>query len=463
MRRDVSQINPKLYRQFKASQSRGSQLDEDNGSFVNEENSIFSFLDDSSKLELSRTLSPFPQNGAAYNDISGRYSLVSQKRDRVAKKLPLPYSSTESLPSFVTNTSHVAHFLAYFDEPATDVTETRSRKVEIKFYLEDNSMEILEPRVENSGGTAGKFLKRHQIFKPVERISSNTTKALYTIEDFYAGAQLNIYNRLYTVVDCDNATKAFMESKGFDFGYPMPLPKTIYDPKQRSSMSRPVTRTVTRSKRAGFFDYDRKVLRFYGVWDSRSMLFGDVIQVKLHYTLADDTIDIVAIPDRNSGRDPQTTLLRKSVIMKKNGFDAGSLSGRRTTSSTGSRPTTSDRSLSPNREPDRPYHWKDLSIGETVSVAALDVLLTDADEFTREFYNSHNMPLGPPITLPEPNYSKLSTSYSVNADDDSTSLLPTVQRKDGLKAQLFQGMVLRYKAKIHNPKVRKSSLINIQS
>jgi hypothetical protein len=483
VRRDVSLINPKLYRQFKASQSSrggtGAGFDEEgsiNGGVAErgqnglDGNSLFSYFDEASRFELSRTLSPFPHNGSSYNDISGRYSIVSQRKDRQLKKLGLPYSSVDSLPSFVTNSSHVAHFLAYFDESygtgvegegEEGITEQRSRRVEIKLYLEDNSIEIIEPRVENSGGVQGKFLKRHQIFKPVDRISSDSPKVLYQISDFYAGAELNIYNRIYTVVDCDNRTRAYMENMGLSFGNSVPLPKTVYDPKQRSTMSRAVTRTSTKSKRAGFFDYDRKVLRFFGVWDSRSMLFGDVIRVKLHYTLADDSIDIVAIPERNSGRDPQTTLLKKSIIMRKasNPFEStANGSSRRGGSRGGSKnhsrlSSPEPRSTTPlGKEKERPYHWKDLCIGEVVSVASLNVLLTDADEFTREFYNSHNMPLGPPITLPEPNYNQLSASFSA-ADDESSSLIPIAQPKDGLKAQMFQGMVLRYRAKIHSPKV----------
>jgi hypothetical protein len=30
-------------------------------------------------------------------------------------------------------------------------------------------------------------------------------------------------------------------------------------------------------KSTGFFEYDRKVLRFYGIWDSRARLFGDQV------------------------------------------------------------------------------------------------------------------------------------------------------------------------------------------
>jgi hypothetical protein len=32
-------------------------------------------------------------------------------------------------------------------------------------------------------------------------------------------------------------------------------------------------------KSTGFFEYDRKVLRFYGIWDSRARLFGDQVPI----------------------------------------------------------------------------------------------------------------------------------------------------------------------------------------
>ena len=34
-------------------------------------------------------------------------------------------------------------------------------------------------------------------------------------------------------------------------------------------------------KSTGFFEYDRKVLRFYGMWDSRDRLFGDELKVHI--------------------------------------------------------------------------------------------------------------------------------------------------------------------------------------
>eukprot|EP01031_Cornospumella_fuschlensis_P026714 gene26714-32282_t len=468
VRRDISLINPKLYSEFKASRSTENLRTPGSPGFgeegMPEEESLLSYFEEGSKFGGgahvgSRILSPFPSTANAYNDISGRYSLVSQKKDRVLKTRSLPYSSTGSLPPFVRQDTKLCRFLAYFTEPATELIEARSRKVEIKVYLEDNTMEIIEPRIENSGQIQGKFLKRHQIFKPMTRISCGG-KNVYSIEDMRAGAELDIYNRIYTVVDCDRSTKQYMEEMGMIFGDPLPLPADLYDPKSRPGMSRAATRGTTRSRRKnGFFEYDRKVLRFYGVWDSRNALFGDLIRVKLHYTLADDMMEIVAVSERNNGRDPMLTLLKKSYVMKK--IFPGSAPPHPEVERMSTPAIGAARNPPESSSTERPYHWTDLRIGETISVAALNVLLVDADEFTRDFFEGKGMSLGPPIELPEAVYPTVTNEIppynGFGSEEDSlqtckASLIPTAPMKDGMKAKLFQGMILRYKATMHNPK-----------
>jgi hypothetical protein len=510
VRRDVAAINPKLYKEFKASRSglMGSVLEEDRPYYDNaggDEHSMHSYMDDLSNFDFSRVSTAFPNQGHAFNDISGRYSLISQNRDRLNKSRSLPYTRLDTIPYFVKSAAgRVSTFIAYFMEPATETIEERCRKVGIKFYHEDNTIEIIEPKVENSGLLQGKFLKRHQIFKPVTRITPGSTVSknenarkslLYTLADMTAGAQLEIYNRVYTIVDCDLMTKQYMvETLQFPFGNPLPLPSNIYDPKSRAGMSRAVTRssrnvssgTSTASgissadgslytshggckKKSGFFEYDRKVLRFYGVWDSREALFGDVIRVKLHYTLADDKIEIVQIPDRNNGRDPLNTLLKKSVIMKKEsvlGDDFSTMFARSGTPTTNLNKSTSlngERIDSPSQvvEQQRPYHWSDLHIGDTIAVASMKIMLIDADAFTRQFYQEKSLPLGPPIELEQPVYPEVKSEIppynGFGSEEDSlqtckNSLIPTAPMKDGLKMNLFQGLILRFAATIHNPR-----------
>ncbi len=445
---------------------------------------------------MSKTLSPFPSQGGAYNDMTGRYSLVSQKQDRVNKSRSLPYSSMSSIPKFVQNNSQTCTFLACFYEDSHDpLTEARCRKVEIKVYTEDNSIEILEPRQENSGTWQGKFLKRHQILKPVSRIPDGTPptghRNVYTIADFRGGAKVEMYNRVYTILDCDGATKAYLEEAGTPFGISLPLPGSVFDPKSRAGTSMRSTKTTAKAK-LGFFEYDRKVLRFFGVWDSRAMLFGDELFVKLHYSLADNAIEIVPIHGRNTGRDRLPKFLKKSQINKPQ-TASSTLSQQVGFSSTGSSldgsledgeqlppmsPSAGSLAMSSLNQPaaanalapSQPYHWTDLRIGDHIPVASLNILLTDADEFTREFYRAKNIPLGEAIQLPQPVYPVMQTTIppynGFGSKEDSlqtckSTLIPGPPMKDGMKAKLFQGMILRYTAKLHNPKVHNAQFISL--
>jgi hypothetical protein len=51
---------------------------------------------------------------------------------------------------------------------------------------------------------------------------------------------------------------------------------------------------IDHSARAGFLKYKRQTLRFYAVWDDRESLYGDLLAFRIHYFLADDTIEVRA-------------------------------------------------------------------------------------------------------------------------------------------------------------------------
>jgi hypothetical protein len=219
----------------------------------------------------------------------------------------------------------VCRTIAYYSEstPENLKESIRTRRVEIVFYLEDSTLEIIEPRIPNSGLVQGKQLKRHQVFKPnsfrTRRIDGSWDgglREIYTVQDVRAGAQLNIYNRIYTIIDCDESCKRLLEENGTPFGEPLPFPATYKDINRlRASPSR--GRRTKSNKQLGFFEYDRKVLRFYGVWDSRANLFGDELRVRLHYYLADNTMEVLPVNTRNNGRDKLSRIVKKTQIMKK--------------------------------------------------------------------------------------------------------------------------------------------------
>lgn len=507
IRPNVGATNPKLYREFVASrqgsraaaaEGLGAAVGDDGFSryqsiatpAVEEENSLLSYFQNADKLrDYSKSISPFPANGAAYNDIHGRYSLRSQQADRISGSRALPYSSLASAPSFVKNDKQACSFSAYYleDAPENLLETVRARKVEITFHVEDSTMEISEPKVENSGLSQGKLLRRHQVPKPGPGRKTRVTPGplatgnleqipVFTVDDVYIGAELDIYGRIYTVTDADNSTRRYLESMGKPFSDPLPQSPSYWDPALRPGNLRSKKKHYKTVKNLGFYEYERKVLRFFGVWDGSEEMFGDEQYVRIHYSLADNKIEVLPIHQRNSGRDKLSKLLKKTTILKKGdeGLEYFPSSYSRVLTATGLRPETGPSTTTASSgmgsslmvyPVDRPYHWKDLQIGEMIAVASLFILITDADEYTREFYVSKGLPLAPKISMPAPVYPTLTNfipPYNplFGSEEDSLNTCKgslaggKVTQKDGAKAQLFQGMLLRFNATLFDPTVR---------
>lgn len=65
-----------------------------------------------------------------------------------------------------------------------------------------------------------------------------------------------------------------------------------------------------------FLGCNRKVLRFYCLWDDRENLYGDRRPYVLHYFLEDDTGELLDINEPNSGRDPFPVFLKRGPLLK---------------------------------------------------------------------------------------------------------------------------------------------------
>jgi len=439
IRRDLSASNPRLYKEFMAS-TRGSEELGDTGFDAGQDSLMSYFEDPENRAYLSQALSPYPSQGNAYNDVGGRYSMRSQQSDRLSKSRSLPYCSLDSAPAFVKSKKECCRFLAFFKEaPLPDeivkATTKLSRKVEITVHIDDNSIEINEPKVSNCGLMQGRVLRRHQIMKRVGNAKADPTM-IYTLSDFFSGAQLEIYNRVYTVIDCDNYTRRKMDTEGIPFGRRLPLPSDTYVPTQNRGASR---QSANKAKNAskkeanqGFYEHGKKVLRFYGLWDDTTALYGDKIRVRMHYFLADDAIEVLPIHDRNSGRDRLPKYLKKTKIPL--GADRDAIS-------------QASNTILQDGEPIPTYHWKDIFIGLTIQVATFSIEILDADEFTRAFYEMKNMPLGEPIVMEVSKY-EIKERPPMSTD----GLIGEIVEKDGIKFNLFQGVTLRFLAKICDPK-----------
>lgn len=78
----------------------------------------------------------------------------------------------------------VLRFLAYFQESVVETANEnyRIRKCVVYYYLEDGTIHVTEPRVENSGIVQGLFIKRQKI-----------PKILGKFEEYYNWEVMKIY------------------------------------------------------------------------------------------------------------------------------------------------------------------------------------------------------------------------------------------------------------------------------
>lgn len=465
VKKDLASINPKLYAQFKA--STVSLDDESIAASVeaklrNDETSasVEEFFTDPSKYELlNSSINPYPDEGVAYNDVyGGRYSVHSQKRDMLNKSRSLPYCSLETAPSFVRNNDTDLRFKAYFEENVIEkgVPTTKARAVEILFHVHDNTLEITEMKVENVGIVQGKILKRHQVPKPLED-GTMSPESIYTINDFHSGVVLSIYSRDYTVVDCDVFTRGYYEDLEMPFGDALPLPGHTYKTGSLRPEKVEGVRSITQKfeppsvKGAGFYAYGQKTLRFYGVYDDTYSLYGDKIFVKLHYFLANNTMEVVPENSRNSGRDNLgLPRLSKNGIPKSD--DKFAL-------------TNANNTILQDGDPVEMYHWKQLQIGMAIQTGSIKVRILDADPFTRQFYENNGLSLDTGIILPKIESSEYDMSMKMEKTYSDAAVVPedcvgmmaiglqSEVPRDGEKLVKYSGMILRYVAKLDNPKI----------
>jgi len=124
-----------------------------------------------------------------------------------------------------------------------------------------------------------------------------------------------------------------------------------------------------------FLVLDRKVLRFYCVWDDRHNMFGELRSFILHYYLVDDTIEIREVHINNDGRDPFPILLARQRVP-------------RNYRNTPYEFPTCVMELSEQEQTDL-LNPSDLSIGKVVHIYGRDFLLYNLDEFTKQFYRQN--------------------------------------------------------------------------
>ncbi|XP_022246896.1 EF-hand domain-containing family member C2-like [Limulus polyphemus] len=343
-------------------------------------------------------------------------------------------------------------FYAYFTEPICESQEEtyRVRKCKIYYYLEDDTMQVVEPPVSNSCMTQGTLIRRHYFAK-----SSPNGNQSYTLDDLNVGKEVNIYGKNFRIVDCDKFTRSFLTKIGHHVQDPEIIPEDPYTEHQKKLKAtmkphRPYKKVDTLKQ---FLNHNRHVLRFYCLWDDRNSTSENVRKMILHYYLEDDSIEILESISPNSGRDACSCFLRRSKLPKLHPrlitleihilkvfflvriMPKLYLTYLETQKKNGWYIYDNQRVGSSNMEY---YHDSDLRIGVTINVWGRNFLLYDCDEFTKQYYHVKYGLEMKPLDMPqEENISPLKNQFpsynGFGSEEDSLgnclSLLPKPPRK----------------------------------
>ncbi|CAI2722500.1 unnamed protein product [Schistosoma spindalis] len=281
-------------------------------------------------------------------------------------------------------------FDAYFQESVNERREEqyRIRKCKILFYPEDDTIQVVEPRIANTGMAQGTIIKRHRISKPVPN-----EHLYYTVYDFNVGTEFVAYGKTFRIVSCDQFTSNFLRKLGIKLGKPESIPDDPYSIHRKAftESMQPLRPYERMDKLRQFLDHDRHVLRFFCFWDDTESLYGDPREMILNYFLADDTIEIREIIPANSGRDAVPCFLRRQKLPRTiASIPLPGVITDRTLLNVFGHPQRGGHyildSLKLGAPKDDFYKDRDLTIGANINVYGRKFLICDCDEFTKEYY-----------------------------------------------------------------------------
>eukprot|EP00884_Botryococcus_braunii_P011056 jgi/Botrbrau1/19952/Bobra.0059s0068.1 len=222
------------------------------------------------------------------------------------------------LPKWVVHDRQTLRWFGYYTEdvPQSQIETFRVRRLTILFYPEDDTLQVTEPKQDNSGLPQGVHLRRHKALK--------SDGAPVNPRDILVGGCLTLYGQEIIVVDADAFTRSYMADK-YNIRLPdaKPYPQGHMELRAQAraaqaagpkppKLGHPETARTSRS----FAARSSGVLRFYCVWDDRKSLYGDRRPYRLHYFLEDDTVEILEVHENNSGRDPFPMLLKRGRLPK---------------------------------------------------------------------------------------------------------------------------------------------------
>ncbi len=338
-------------------------------------------------------------------------------------------------------------FKAFFKEAVTESpTENfRIRHVLIKFFLEDETVEMYEPEQRNSGMPAGKFLKRMQ-------------HPAVSMESLIVGETISIYGRTFKIYECDDFTREFYAQHGIEQGADFQAPDDPWgqasqlvqrggEGEHRKKMnalkryqeSRLGALVYKTDSKARFLEHDKQAVTFFVQWKDRRA-FGEIHQYKFSYYLATGEVQITESRNTNA----QVIF---PLFLKKQRLPRETLVHDDRLSSCEDGDGSSDY-----------YNEDDLRVGQTLRVHGRDFLFYDCDGVTQRWYMEHKgidqQANRIDVSIPEEKKPELvpPPPTGFGGDEDSLQswkyLIPKPKKTDLARLKAATGKTLKFMAKM---------------
>ena len=320
-----------------------------------------------------------PRSWTAPNTFAG--GKLPTTKSSVASYLDQP----RSLPAFVHLDKVSLRFKCWFKDDLALLTGPDRiiiHKAIITYNLIDDTFSAMEPRQENSGLNQGVLLRRQNLVNP-------DTGENYTWRDLGIGRDLMVRGQTYHLIDCDHYTRNWYAEQNIMMEEPLQAPldpfeiREMKERKKRKDYETAKQRRVqaemmhTEEVKHRFLTYDRKVLRFYGVWDDRQNIFGQRHYVTVRFYLFDFTIDMQEREGSPSG------LKTRFLVRQRIPRDFKNLDDMKIADDGGF------------------VGLDDLQIGSIVNIFGKHIFIYDCDQFSRRYLEQMAGPVPAPVPIDE--------------------------------------------------------------
>ncbi|OQV14176.1 EF-hand domain-containing family member C2 [Hypsibius exemplaris] len=262
----------------------------------------------------------------------------------------------------------------------------RIRYFEIYFYLEDETIMIMERPDDRAEMKQGKLLNRQRVPK------LNDPNSHMTMMDLNVNSEVQIFGRTHFIYKCDPFTRQSMTKMGINVPEDKtpPFSQHCLDAEAEKHTNHRLRRHINENQHMErFLQHDTEVLRFFAYWDDRERLFGDRHHLVIHYYLGDETTEVVRKVPMAYGKQRLEPFVRRCKLPKHaKDYEKVNLGSPwpvlNIVCSNPKRPETSKFTVRPSST--ETYTEVDLRCGETVNIFSRPVFIYDCDAYTKWYY-----------------------------------------------------------------------------